>query len=328
MLTMNHTRPPVLGIDICLRSFVAVLWFGPDRSLRREFKNHAGGFRALCTWLRQHFAAPVRVGVECTNVYADALAEWMHAAGHEVYLLNAERVAAFARGQGQRNKTDPADALTVARFTAQYEGTPWTPPTPQQKSLRSLTRARAQLVELRNMLSAQRQTASGPGGEHLAQALAALGQQIKAIEREIAQFVKSEPTLRQAVARLMTIKGVALTTAAVVLSELPQITPATDSRTICGWAGLTPCRHQSGQTERRSRISRRGNAYLRHALYMPALVAKRWNPLFKSFAQRLAERGKTTPAILGAVAHKLLRIIVGMLRSDTDFNPLPCPQKN
>jgi transposase len=328
MLTMNDTRHPVLGIDICLRTFVAVLWFGAGRSVRREFKNHAGGFRALCTWLRQHFAAPVRVGIECTNVYADALAEWMHVAGHEVYLLNAERVAYFARGQGQRNKTDPADALTVAKFTAQYEGTPWIPPTPQQKTLRSLTRARAQLVEMRNMLSAQRKTAAGPGGEHLEKALAAVVQQIKAIERKIAQFVKREPLLRRAVARLMTIKGVALTTAAVVLAELPQITEATDPRTICGWAGLVPCRHQSGQTELRARRSRRGNAYLRQALYMPALVAKRWNPLLKTFAQRLAARGKSTPAILGAVAHKLLRIIVGMLRTDTDFDPQRVSQKN
>lgn len=324
---MNQTRHPVLGIDICLRTFVAVLWFESGRSLRREFQNHAGGFRGLCTWLRQHFAAPVRVGIECTNVYADALAEWMHAAGHTVYLLNAERVAWFARGQGQRNKTDPADALTVARFTAQYEGTPWTPPTPQQKTLRSLTRARAQLVELRNVLSTQCQTAGERGGEHLKQALAAVVQQVKAIEREIAQFVKREPVLQRAVARLMTIKGVALTTAAVVLAELPRITELTDPRTICGWAGLTPCRHQSGETELRARISRRGNAYLRQALYMPALVAKRWNPVLKAFAQRLADRGKTTRAILGAVAHKLLRIIVGMLRSDTDFNPSLASEK-
>lgn len=321
MLIMNNNRHPVLGIDICLRSFVAVLWFEAGRTLEREFKNHAGGFRALGTWLRQHFAAPVRVGIECTNVYADGLAEWMHAAGHQVYLLNAQRVAAYAAAHGKLNKTDPVDALCVAKFTAQYEGTPWTPPTPQQRTLRSLTRARAQLVATRESLRCQAKTAAGPGGDHLATVLAAVAHQIKQIEREIARYVQSEPTLKCAVARLRTIKGVALITAAVVLAELPPITADTDPRTISGWAGLTPCRHQSGSTERRARIGRRGNAYLRHALYMPALTAKRWNPLLQHFAQRLAERGKTTRAILGAIAHKLLRIMVGMLRTDTDFDP-------
>lgn len=259
MLTMKDPRHPVLGIDIHLRTFMAVLWFGSGAGVRREFKNHAGGFRTLRTWLHQHFAGRVRVGVECTNIYADALAEWMHERGHEVYLLNAEHVAWFARGHGQRNKTDPVDALTIARFTAQYEGTSWTPPSPQQKALRSLTRARAQLIELRKILTSQCQTAAGPGGEHLKATLNAVVERIKAIERDLALFVKSEPTLRRAVAQLMTIKGVALATAAVVLAELPQITEASDPRTICGWAGLTPCRHQSGKTELPARISKRGN---------------------------------------------------------------------
>jgi transposase len=54
---------------------------------------------------------------------------------------------------------------------------------------------------------------------------------------------------------------------------------------------------------------------------MPALVAKRHNPLIQAFAQRLAQNGETTTAILGAISHKMLRILVGMLRSNSDFSP-------
>jgi len=92
-------------------------------------------------------------------------------------------------------------------------------------------------------------------------------------------------------------------------------------RALCAWAGLTPRRWSSGTLELPARLSRKGNVYLRQALSMPALVAKRHNPLMRAFAQRLAENGKTTRAILGAISHKMLRILVGLLKTQTDFDP-------
>ena len=107
----------------------------------------------------------------------------------------------------------------------------------------------------------------------------------------------------------------------------PPVTAQTDPRTLCAWAGLTPRRCQSGNREGRAHLGRKGNAYVRQALFMPALVAKRYNPLLQRFAQELAERGKTNRAILGALSHKMLRILVGMLRTKTDFDPNWSPQK-
>jgi hypothetical protein len=54
---------------------------------------------------------------------------------------------------------------------------------------------------------------------------------------------------------------------------------------------------------------------------MPALVATRYNPVLRAFAQRLADKHKSHGAILGAVAHKMLRILVGLLKTNTDFDP-------
>jgi transposase len=319
---------PTLGADMALGTFTAALWFEARRPLKKEFHNSPAGYRALQRWLHQHFASPVRVGIESTNTYGEGLAEAMHAAGHEVYLLNPERVACFARSRGQRNKTDPADAVTIAAFVAANKQlTPWQPPSGEQKHLRSLTRARQQLVDTLKQLTNQLRTATGPGREHLASAHHSLRQQLKAIEAEIRAYIEATPLLREAVRCLRTCKGVGRVTAATILAELPPITPDTDPRTLCSWAGLTPRRKQSGQTELRARIGRAGNAYLRQALYMPALVAKRWNPVFAAFATRLKAKGKSTPAILGAIAHKLLRTLIGMLRTRTDFDPNWVQQK-
>ena len=121
--------------------------------------------------------------------------------------------------------------------------------------------------------------------------------------------------------RLRTLKGVGLTTAAIVVAELPPISNQTDPRAIAAWAGLTPRRWQSGTLEKPATLSRRGNTYLRQALYMPAIVAKRFNPLLANFAAGLTTRGKRNSAILGAISRKMLCILVAMLRDQTDFDP-------
>jgi len=310
-------------------TFTAALWFDQERCLKARFDNHSGGFRKLRTWCQTHGAGgTLRVAVESTSTYAEALLEWLHAKGCAVFLLNPEQVSHYARARGQRNHTDPADAVTIAAFIAQHEATPWHPAPPEQKDLRSLTRARAQVVACAKSLALQLQTTTGPARAHLQKLLTAARQELAAIGRAVARHLETHAVLGEKVRRLMTLKGVGLVTAAVVIAELPPITAQTDPRAISAWAGLTPRRWQSGPREWTTRLSRKGNVHLRQALYMPALVAKRYNPLLRAFAERLAARGKSTPAILGALSHKMLRILVGLLRSNTDFNPNWHPQKN
>lgn len=318
--TPMHT--PVVGIDMAKLSFTAALWFDPQRVLTKQFDNRPSGFRQLRSWCQGHGAGGTwRTAVESTSTYADALVEWLHAKGCPVFLLNPERTAHYARACGQRNYTDRADAATLAAFIAHHEATPWQPPPPAQKDLRSLTRARLQIVATITTLSVQCQTARGPGRAHLQSLLQSARRTLAALGLEVAAFLKNHPDLAAQVRRLMTVKGIGLVTAATLVAELPPITAQTDPRAIAAWAGLTPRRWQSGPREWTTRLSRKGNAYVRQALYMPALVAKRFNPLLRDYAQRLAANGKSHGAILGALAHKMLRILVGLLRTNTDFDP-------
>lgn len=125
---------PTLGLDISLRTFVAALWFGPKQCLRQELENTPLGFRRLSRWLQSHgCAGALRVGVEATNTYADKVVEWLHGAGHTVFLLNPERTACYARCLGQRNKTDPADAATIAAYVAVHEGRHGSRPHPSRR---------------------------------------------------------------------------------------------------------------------------------------------------------------------------------------------------
>jgi transposase len=323
---MNNA--PTLGIDIALQTFFAALRYDDQRIVKREFSNNSAGFRKLQSWLKQHFTSKVRAALESTNVYGDALAQFLYDKGHEVFVLNPEHVAGFAISRGRRNCTDSSDAVIIAEFIATRAGTPWLPPPPEQKDLRSLTRVRRQLVAHRVELQNQLRTTASVARPYLDASLRMVRKQIKAVERDIAQHLAKFPVLGAQVRRLMTCRGIGLVTAAVIIAELPPITPKTDPRTIAGWAGLTPTRSQSGPKEWRTRLSRKGNEHIRQALYMPSLVAKRCNPIIRAFVQRLAENKKTKTAILGAISHKLIRICIGMLRSNRDFDQNWSPQKN
>jgi transposase len=310
-----------LGLDMAAASFAACLWFGPNRHAKAIFPNTKVGFRQLDRWLKSHGVGLVRAGIECTNTYGQALAQWLFERAHEVYLLNPERTSNYAKVRGQRNKTDSADSVTIAAFVALHELTPWTPPSPEQAALCALTRVRADLVSQRLQLANQLRTAHRVAQPYLKSAWKQIGVQITAIEKKLKEHLKEHPSLNQKVLLLRSIKGIGWLTAVIAVAELPNIDQHTDARSICAWAGLTPKRWQTGKTELPARLSKRGNRHLRQALFMPALVAKKFNPLLHAFSERLRAKGKRPAAIVGAVAHKLLRIIVGLLKSNCAFDP-------
>jgi len=69
------------------------------------------------------------------------------------------------------------------------------------------------------------------------------------------------------------------------------------------------------------RLSKTGNTALRKALYMPAIVAKKYNPIIKSFCERLKKADKANMVIIGAAMRKLLHLIFGVLKSGKPFDP-------
>jgi transposase len=310
-----------LGLDMAAASFAACLWFSPTSHARAVFPNTRTGFRRLSTWIKSHGVSALRVGLECTNTYGQAVAHWLFAQGHQVYLINPERTAHYAQARGQRNKTDPSDALNIATFVALHELTAWQPPSPDQAALCALTRTRADLVSQSQQLANQLRTAPPIARPYLKSCLGFIKQQIAAIEKKLRHHLKEHPALSDKVQLLRSIKGVGWLTAVIAIAELPNIDQHSDARAICAWAGLIPKRWQSGKTELPSRLSKRGNRHLRQALFMPALVAKKYNPLLHAFAEKLRSKGKRPGAIVGAVAHKMLRIIVGLLKSNSSFDP-------
>jgi transposase len=84
---------------------------------------------------------------------------------------------------------------------------------------------------------------------------------------------------------LCTIKGIRWLTAAILLAEMARPGQVQRARQAAAHAGLAPRREESGSSVRRNKeLGKEGNRHLRKALYMPALVAIKYNAPLRHFA--------------------------------------------
>jgi hypothetical protein len=72
---------------------------------------------------------------------------------------------------------------------------------------------------------------------------------------------------------------------------------------------------------KKSILTKTGNANLRKLLYMPAISAKRWNPIIKAFCERLLASGHSPMQVIAAAMRKLLHLAYGILKSGRPFDP-------
>jgi transposase len=106
--------------------------------------------------------------------------------------------------------------------------------------------------------------------------IAFLDEQINQLMARIHDHIDQHPDLKQQKDLLTSIPGIADVTAARLLAEIPSLDRFEEASQLAAYAGLTPREHQSGSSVfRRGHLSKTGNAHLRRALYMPALVALR-----------------------------------------------------
>jgi transposase len=149
-----------------------------------------------------------------------------------------------------------------------------------------------------------------------------LDRQVKDLDRAIQQFVRLVPQLHQQVALADSVTGVGPITAATVIAELPPIDKIPQAAQAVALFGLDPIKKTSGSSvDTPARLSRMGSRRGRKALYMPALVALRWNPVIRQLGQRLQKKGRTGKYIVVAAMRKLLRLIYGVIKQRRPFDP-------
>lgn len=314
-----------LGIDISKATFNAALLLDNDKLRHKVFPNNPNGFQQLSAWLLKHKAPAIHACMEATGTYGEALATYLHQAGHRVSVLNPVIIKGFAISQMSRSKTDKSDATLIARYCEQNHPPAWTPLAPEISELQALVRRLETLLE---MLQQERNRLSGginsPSVKaNIQEHIDYLKEQIEQTQKHIQEHIKQYPRLKEQCDLLTSIPGIGETTAARFLAEIIDINNYDSARKVAAFAGLIPRHEESGTSVKsKARLSKVGNGRLRKAFYFPAIVAKRYNPLIKEQSQRLEKRGKCAMVIIGAAMRKLIHLAYGVLKSGKPFDPL------
>lgn len=312
---------PTLGIDISKDSFHVELSI--NHKLRhRRFANRQEGFAELGTWLVKHKVTALHACLEATGPYSEALALYLHEQGHLVSIVNPAQIKAFGQSELLRNKDDRPDAGLIRRFCEKQQPTPWTPAPAHWRELQALTRHLENLLETRQQqINRLAVTNTKAVARSLRQLVTHLEAEIERTERQLNDHVERHPELKQQCQLLQSIPGIGKRTATKLLAEIADLSQYKSARQVAAYAGLTPRNNRSGTLRGQTRLSKTGNARVRKALFLPALVAKRHNPVVRSFCQRLAGHGKTKMQLVGAAMRKLIHLAFGVLKSRRPFDP-------
>jgi transposase len=319
-----------VGVDIAAATLAVVRHAaGQPAAPAQAFANTAAGWQQLQAALTAAGARPATtlVVMEATGGYWQGVATALAGAGWVVSVVSPASARHYAQARLRRAKTDAVDAATLAAYGRDLQPAPWAPAPADVQAWQLLIRQRDDLValqtETRNRQHALSRLPAVPEAARTAVAavLATVREQIAALDEAIRQQAAAAATIARDVARLQTVIGVGLLTAAVVVVETRPLRDRATPGQAVAYAGLDPAPHESGSSVRGAgRISKTGNARLRQAAYMAAVSAVRYNPVLKAFYDRLVARGKRKKVALVAAARKLLVLMMTLLAHGRDFD--------
>ena len=324
-----------IGADVAAQTLsVCVLCAGGWHRLEL-CENTATGLECLQKTLTARFPdyvpAQYHLCLEPTGGYEQPLSLFAHEKGWQVSLPNPKHVRDWAKGLGQRAKTDRIDARLLARYAAERKPVLWHPTSAEVSQLDSLLERKRDLEQMlqqernRKQQGAYRPQQAEAVTASVAGVLSHLEQALQEIEQAIAAHLKQHPTLSQQVRQLQTVPGVGrknVLPLVVTLSRFAALTQGTGTaKALTAYAGLDPTTHESGTSVRGpGGISRLGNRRLRQQLYMGALGGKRGRNALRAFYERLVGRGKAKKVALVAAAHKILTWAWAVFCTQTDFD--------
>ena len=315
-----------LGIDVGKKDLFCHVIL-PLSTESERFDNNQSGIRKLISWLSKMASPPTILAcLEQTGHYGKAVALALHSLGiRSLHLVNPHQIKAYGNQKLRRNKSDTADARLIAQFlkSEHEELRPWSPQPINHEKVKELSRYADALTQDTARLKTKLEAVTLIDVKRsIIRRIKAQEKELCAIRAKISSLVAGDKQLNALNTLLISIPGFADITCQTLLAELPEIELFGNARQLAAWAGLTPRHFVSGTSGRtKTPITKVGSAYLRRALYFPAMTAMVHNPPLKEFAQRLKKNGKTGNQIVIAVMRKLLHQVYGILKSGELFNP-------
>jgi transposase len=264
--------------------------------------------------------------MEATGVYYEGLAHHLHAQKFTVHVVLANQSKSYGKSLGLKSKTDKIDARTLSQMGLERTLREWTPPGPVLINLKQLTRERERLINMQTVLknnlhSCEHRACPRASTLHRTNDIVSfIKEQIKAIDKEIVSEIQKDEAIKRKLPYILSIPGVGVLTAATVISETKGFADTVNIKQLASYCGLDIRIAESGTWKGQSRISKKGNSHLRHALYMPTLSKIRFDTSTKEHYEKLKARTCPMKAVT-AECRKLLCLMYSLWTKEEMYCP-------
>ena len=303
------------------------------------FANNPSDIKRCIVWCKQqikefakkHPEIQIQVAVEATGVYHELFIEKAFAAGLNVCVVMPKVLVHYRLSKNIYTKNDKQDAILLANLGCERPLKSWAPGSPNLMEIRGILRHRTALVKMRTMLKNQTHAYSRCSiqskalKECMRDHITTINKQIKKLENAAKKLRKSDQELdRRLKPIIKTVPGVGWLTALTVIAETNGFSEQSSAKQLASYAGLDIIENQSGKSTGKTRMSKRGNSYLRSCLYMSASnrrQKKSTGPIAE-FGRRIALRNPTsTKKATVAIMRKQLLLIRTLWNSGEDYDP-------
>jgi len=256
----------------------------------RTFKNTAKGFMALEEWLdkKRIEGLDLYITMEATGVYYENVAYYFESKdSYVVHVVLPNTSNAYLKSLNLKSKTDEIDAKGLGQMG---EGAS------HQPNARSLNRYKKRIDFIKK--------------------------QIKSIEKELEQVVDRDGGLRQRIDHVCTAKGVGFITAIGIVAEFNGFILFKNRNQIVSYAGYDVIARESGTSIKgKTKISKKGNSYVRQMLYMAAMSAAKNEEHHKAYYNRIVSKTGIKMKANVAIQRKLLLLIYTLFSKNVPYDP-------
>ncbi len=332
---MNNFKYSV-GIDVSMKDFACCISVINDQQevkvkASHKFANVEFGFKSLLEWVKKHAKEqlPVVYAMEATGVYHEQLAWFLYSKGQSISILLPNKAKNYLKANGAKSKNDQIDACGLAQIGAEKKLDLWMPPSKDLYALRAYTRQHQSINEMYTATANQlhsiehSQFKNKDVIKQLKSTLKLFEKHLKEMEGIMAKVIKSDLVLNGHYQNICSIKGLGILSFAVIAAETNGFTLFDNAASLVSYAGYDVIENQSGKHTGRTKISKKGNSWIRRILHMPALCAVRDDqPQFKQLFERIYERTRIKMKGYVAVQKKLLVMMYYLWKKNEKYNPI------
>lgn len=304
--------------------------FQVDVKATKKFENNPSGINALINWAHKHNKEqlPLRFLVEATGIYHEELATMLFDEDYQVFVVLPEKAHHYAKAQDFHASDDYKDARKLALMALKENFQPWQKPDPVYRKLRNIMRERHQLLKERTALINKKHS---QGHSHYtterlidraSRRIEFIDDLLKENKADYRHEIQNNPKLQNEVDIITSIPGFGEQTALIILAETGGFNLIKNRRQLVGFAGMDIVNKTSGiSIKTKPKISKKGNAYLRGAMYFPSWTAIRHDQKMNNLYSRLFKKHHIKIKAGMAVQRKLLELSYLLWKKGEYYKP-------